>query len=318
MRAEGASYKEIHKVTRIFGATNSYASMFRNKTYLGILKCGELEVEGAIEALVTPELWKAVQKTLHRRPKRGKSWPKGKQHPRRVSSPFLLSGLARCIYCGSAVSGGKDNVHTRPNPWPYYLCGRKKRQSYDSCEGRKVGARPVEEAVLQAVLNQVLTPTFIEELIEAVNVYLGQDLTDLDQRIKDTRQRLLETRQAIENLLDLAEQFGARSAVDRLAMREGEQEQLYRELQSLEARRNQRNIEVSPEAVLSVIADAREGLTSEDIQAQRTLLSKFVNKVEIGNKEGRLWYAFPLQKLPGLTGLWLVPPRGCNIKHRIR
>ena len=36
---------------------------------------------------------------------------------------------------------------------------------------------------------------------------------------------------------------------------------------------------------------------------------QFVEKVEIGNKEGRLWYTFPLRDLPGLTSLYLIPPR---------
>ncbi len=128
MRAQGASYKDIHEATRVFGAKNSYASMFRNKTYLGIRKCGELEIEDAHEALVTPELWEAVQETLHTQPKKGESWPEGKEHSRRVQSPFLLSGVAHCIYCGAAMSGSHANVKDCPQPWPFYLYGRKKRQ----------------------------------------------------------------------------------------------------------------------------------------------------------------------------------------------
>lgn len=81
--------------------------------------------------------------------------------------------------------------------------------------------------------------------------------------------------------------------------------------QSLEVRREQSHFEVSPEIVLDIIAQAREGLTSKGIRVRQTLLRKFVDKVEMGNKGGRLWYTFPLaETMPDLTLLYLVPPKG--------
>jgi hypothetical protein len=109
-----------------------------------------------------------------------------------MHSPFLLSGLARCAYCGSAMCGSYDNVKTRPDVWAYYLCGRKVRQGWHTCEGRKIKARSAEQAVLRAVQDRVLTSAFVEELVEEVNVYLGRDLAGLDRRIEETRKRLAE------------------------------------------------------------------------------------------------------------------------------
>ncbi len=163
--------------------------------------------------------------------------------------------------------------------------------------------------MLQTILNRALTPDFVEELIETINIYLAQDLIDLDQRIKETRKRLAEAERAINNLLDLAEQFGARSAADRLVSREQERGQLRRELHSLAARHKQSRIEVSSEVIRVVLADMRDQLTGENIEARRTLLKKFVANVEMGNKGGKLWYSFPLQEL-GLTSLWMIPPKG--------
>ena len=311
MRARGASYAEIHQATHIFGAINSYAAMFRNRTYLGYRKCGDLEIPNAHEPLITQELWDAVQKPLHERPERETLWPEHLPHPRQKHSSFLLSGIARCFYCGAAMAGSHSNVGRRPHTWPYYLCGRKKRQGYKSCQGRMIGARRVEDAVLQAVLNRVLTPAFIEELVEEVNTCLSVDSVDLDLRIEQTRQQLRDIERSIENLLDLAEAFGSAAAAERLLEREAERKRLQQELHNLEANHVQSRIEVSPEIVLAIIADTRDGLTGEDIEARRTLLRKFVDKVEMGNEGGRLWYTFPLtEMLPDATRLWLMPPRG--------
>jgi hypothetical protein len=108
---------------------------------------------------------------------------------------------------------------------------------------------------------------------------------------------------AIEALLDVVEQFGAAAAGPRIVATEAEKRQLEQELRVLQVRREQSHIEVSPEIVHHILAEAKEGLTSEDIQARRTVLKQFVDKVEMGNERGRLWYAFPVVITTGLTSL---------------
>jgi hypothetical protein len=42
-----------------------------------------------------------------------------RMHPKRVNSPFLLSGLARCGYCGKALVG----KYAKNGEFAYYVCG---------------------------------------------------------------------------------------------------------------------------------------------------------------------------------------------------
>jgi hypothetical protein len=315
MRAQGATYKEIHQETKVLGSINSYSDFFRNKTYLGIRQCGDLEVEDAHEALIDRATWDAVQNTLYDRPACGNRWPQGKRHPRRKNSDYLLSGLARCIYCGSAMSGSRSNINRRPNPWRYYLCGKKKRKGWDACKGSKVGADPIEDAVMGAVISRVLTPDFAEQLVGAVNDYLATDTHDLDKRIEATKEVIAEKQAAIANLLDLAERFGAETAAQRLLERESEKKTLERELESLQARRRQSQLRISEDVLIDLIATARDDLKTAEVRARRKLLSCFVDKVEIGTETGRLWYTFPLDDMIlDLTGLYFVPPRESLIK----
>jgi len=270
MRAQGASYRTVHEATHALNAINSYTAFFRNRTYLGIRKCGDLEIPNAHEALITQELWDAVQATLTSGSARNYDV---QQHPRRKRSTYLLSGLARCAYCGAAMTGSRSNVATRPNNWRYYLCGRKKREGYHCCEGRKIGADRAEAAVMNAVIDNALTPDFFEDLIATVNTYLDQGTLDIDSQIHTAQAHLAETERAIENLLDLAETFGAQAAGARLLEREAERDHQAAELHSLELRKQQSTIEVSPEVVLDVIASARADLESENIQARRVMLA---------------------------------------------
>lgn len=161
MRAAGSSYAQIHEATHVHNAKGSYNSMFKCVTYLGILRCGDLEIEGAIEPLISQEIWDAVQKRFRKRPRKGSRVPNSPTRPWRERSSYLLSGMVRCAYCGGTVIGGTDNATTRPNPWPYYVCGQKKGLSYHACEGIKVGGCQVEDAVMEAVLSQILVPEFV-------------------------------------------------------------------------------------------------------------------------------------------------------------
>lgn len=63
LRAEGKTYGEIRDATggKLYKSKNSFASFFKNKTYLGIGKCGDLEVPDHHEAAIDLGIWEKVQ-----------------------------------------------------------------------------------------------------------------------------------------------------------------------------------------------------------------------------------------------------------------
>ena len=308
LRAGGASYKEVHEATQIMGTFGSYVTMFRNRTYLGIRKCGELEIEGAHEPLVSCELWDAVQATLRKRPEKGGRWPKSKLHPMRVNSPYLLSGLAYCPICGSAMVSGADNMSgNRNTPWPYYLCGRKKREGWHSCPSGKIGAGGPDAGVLRIVATRVLTLEFVMALIAEANQQMSQEQPKVQEQIDETEGQLAEVERAIGHLLDLAERFGAASAGPRIAEQEAEREQVQVRLRRLEQQQEARELAISPEMIESTLTPMRETLIEGDIRAKRALLSKVVAKIETGPTGAELSYTFPLHEM---TEMYTVLPWG--------
>ena len=63
LRTEGRSLKEITKATheRLYRDKNCWATFFRNRSYLGIGKCGILEVPNHHPAIIDPATFKTVQ-----------------------------------------------------------------------------------------------------------------------------------------------------------------------------------------------------------------------------------------------------------------
>lgn len=62
MRHEGASYREIHKATRLFKNINGYDTFFSNPVYTGDLEYGGKLYQGFVTAMIPKDWFEAEQK----------------------------------------------------------------------------------------------------------------------------------------------------------------------------------------------------------------------------------------------------------------
>jgi DNA invertase Pin-like site-specific DNA recombinase len=296
MRAEGGSYTEITKATgeKLYKSRNCWPTFFCNKTYLGIGKCGDLEIPDHHEAAISLEMWEAVQKIKEANPWYGKTGHP--LHPRRKAIPSLLSGMAVCIHCGTAIIHHKGDVGRN---WPYYICGKKDRQRVDKvCVARRINAKKVDQVVLDTILDRILTTVYFEELVEETRS-LMENTGSIDQDIRQKQKDLREAENAINNLLDLAETFGSGAAVERLRQREFERAILISEIKQLESKKSASQLVITPEAIRLVLNTCRgeiaQAQTMGDIKSLKNALSKFVAKIELGYKCANIWYTYPFE-----------------------
>ncbi|PWH18181.1 MAG: hypothetical protein DDG60_00740 [Anaerolineae bacterium] len=291
MRAEGASYKQIQEATggKLYRSINCWVDFFRNRSYLGIARCGELEFHNHHPPAITPETWEAV-KRVERKPRTGINSPRSKAYP------SLLAGLSICSHCGAAM------VHHKGHNWPYYICGTKDRKGNLCPNARRIGARKVETLVIETVLNRILTPAFVKDLLEETRLQL-QDTIIIEREIETRREALKITQRGIMRLLDLLEsgQLDTQDVKDRLKQREGEKARLLYEINQLEARLQSSQIEITPEALalaLSVWRGELEDLhTAGDVAALRRTLTRFITKIELDYTHVRICYTYPIDGL---------------------
>lgn len=304
LRAEGANFSEIRDKTGLYRASNSISCALRNKTYLGIRKCGEIETPGAHEPLVTRELWDRVQDTLWDRPKPGERWPIGHAHPRRATSSYLLSGLIRCRRCGSAMIGSCDKRKSRSD-FRFYICGRRKREGIAGCPTGKLNASLIEVKLMSLIMDRVLQREHARGLLEEVNDRISDRIPEVDSELASTRNRLSETNRAISHLLDLAEVHGSEAAWQRLEERERQKHRLAREVCTLEAQRAQGELRISDEVLEDALSDMSDHLLTASVQDKRKLLHGFVDRIEADQERASVWYTFPLF---AQHGLYIMPP----------
>ena len=306
MRANGASYRDIERAVALFpNATNpssSYHTFFKNRIYIGEFIYGGEKYTNFVPALTTIEIWQKVQDRFYKRPKRGKKWQSGKQHPKIGHTPYLLSGMCVCDYCGRKLHGQR-NVRSNGRTWPFYVCsGKKNRQCTNSSQ---ISAKKLESAILETVLTQLFTVDYIAQLTDAVNEQLS-DVGQLEMKIANAHKRLSKTTKSINNLLKAIEDGTQISSVlERLSLRENELETVKYEIHELEHMQSAANlVRISETELSALLTDMGNSLKSNMRKAQRQILQEAVEKVEVGRGYARLHLTFPL------TRVYLVPPTG--------
>jgi hypothetical protein len=281
--------------------------MFRNKSYLGIRKCGKLEVKDDHEPLVDWQTWDAVQSTLGTRGRTGGPSDHSKPQPRCETPPFLLTGMARCAECGAAMLGKEDRSGSRKSPFRHHVCGRKNREGWRSCPSGKIPADGPEQAVLKFVAESVLTSESVRAQTALMDQCAPQRERPLGERIEDAQRRLAGVDKSIAVLLDLAEQYGAASAGVRLVEREAERRELLAELQQTEARQEAQSPTEPRDTVQSKLAEMHETLAGTDKEAKQVLLRRLAVRVTLGKEQGEVTYASPSGPLRTLIQ---YPPGG--------
>jgi len=171
MKARGYTDREIHRQTRIYRSMACYYTMWANKTYLGIRKCGDLEVPSAHEALVDEKTWETIQ---HR--------DGDEQHPRRRSSPHLLSGLLFCGYCKAPMNSGYDSHKARKTAWRYYRCSNLEKPRFRCHRAKKMSAKVLESALISAI-KESITEDRIAEVVEEVSRLTTYQREDIKKAI---------------------------------------------------------------------------------------------------------------------------------------
>ena len=124
-----------------WGKTTLHAILI-NETYTGTLVWGvnakdgadPVRVEDAFPAIVSRAQFNRVAKLMRSR------GPKI-VNPRRVASPFLLSGLVKCKSCRRALTG----QYAKSGKFPYYVCQTLIKQGSGSCDTPRLKRSTIRE-----------------------------------------------------------------------------------------------------------------------------------------------------------------------------
>ncbi len=258
---------------KIYKNKNSWASHFRNKSYLGIGKAGDLEIPDHHTPIITWEIWDAVKKIEKTMPRHGRSGDP--THPQRIKHPSLLSGLSYCIHCGAAMV-----LHTSSD-YRSYQCGKRDRQrgDKDCTQARSINARKADRVILDTVLNRILNPSFVDDLLGEIQNQMV-DTDQLDREIGISNNILVTTERSITRLLSLAEEAGEiKEIAVRLKQLRQERDEITTKIIKLEADRETEMPEVTPEALECIFAEWRAEIKKDYWQRKYSCRQKAISTI---------------------------------------
>lgn len=309
MRAAGKTYREIHDVTHIYATMNSYSTFFTNRLYLGEMIFGGQVIKNYAEPLVDQLTWDAVQERMGKH-HLGPAGSDNPDHPRRLYSSFLLSGLVYCARCGAPMNGSIVHFSEDQREYRYYWCSRVSRRH--DCDATRVPKSALEAAVFQKLQDFALDPDRVYARQEALlrgNAALANEVNCKKDAL-NKQIGLVHTK--IKNILDVLDEKGRKSAAltNHLAELETRETQLKNELMEMIDREVFGLGLISPDETRASAENILRNLNKEDPEELRKLFHGLIDHVTV-EKDGKFirgmiyFYGPPLkQKDPSTPDEW--------------
>lgn len=275
--AAGETYRGIYTALNERGlrtlkgkpfSRGSVASILNNEKYIGqfIYNIGDgdkVEIEGGCPALVSQELWQAVQKR--------RESSTGKPRLDKGVIKYVLSGKIFCPLCGDTYHG----FSCVANGVQYSYYKHNRLDGVLNCENKNMIRRDkLNDRVFAAIKENVLTPESIDSIANA-----AAELQKEDYRLSAGAyvSELAEVNTAIENIYKAIEQ-GIFS--DGLKARLNELENRASELASAITGATQKTDYLTPEMIKEYLMQFMHG-NIDDESFREKVLSTFVKRIEI-------------------------------------
>ena len=302
----GYGLKEICRTLNDRGITNRGKRWYKgglhylltNEAYTGTAVWGctskgekaqdPVRVEGAWPALVSRELFVAVQQAMRDRA------PKV-QRPGRVGSKFLLSGLLKCGVCGRPYSG----QGAKSGQYGYYICGTLFREGAGTCTARYLNAHRVEKFVVEKIRERILTEETIVELVTLVAEEIDAMAGELSGRLEVIEAELGDVRKRLERLYEALEtsELTLKVLSPRIFSLRHREEQLEAARDDAGTQLEQRRVELpNTEEIARYVAEFRDFLQEGTIPERKALIRNFVEGIEVVGDEATLTYTVPMPK----------------------
>ena len=179
-----------------WGKTSVHAILI-NETYTGTLIWGvnakngadPVRVENAFPVIVDRKQFDRVRKLLRSRAPRV-------VNPRRVASPFLLSGLVKCKTCRRALTG-QGSKHAQ---FTYYVCQTLMKRGKGSCDAPRLNARRFEELVVDRIRANIFTEGSIPNLVKAVDEEIDNMVAEHRKRVQTIESEIQDVKKQLDRI----------------------------------------------------------------------------------------------------------------------
>ena len=264
-----------------------------NEAYTGTLIWGAgakdgappVRVENAFPAIVSTHEFERVAQLLDSRS------PK-KIHPRRASSSYLLSGIAKCGRCGRAMTSA--DAHS--GRYRYYICHSLIKHGKGSCDTPRLNAERFEKLIIDQIRRNVLTESNIRELVKILDEEMDAETIDQRRNLETIEKELAEVRRKLDRVWHIVEttDLSVADAVSRIRDHRERLERLEKAAEETRAALAERRAVLdSADTIAAFAEEMSEFLKTSEIAETRGFMRSFVEEVAVESGKAVIRYTIP-------------------------
>ena len=268
-------------------------TMLENEVYTGTMVWGitakdgapPVRVEKAFPAIISKRRFQQVKRLLRSRA------PKN-AHPRRVSSPYLLSGLVKCETCGKALTASE----AKSGRYTYYVCHSLLKKGRGTCETPRLNARNFEKLIIEQLREHVLTEGNIRDMVNLVDEEMDGVAREQRQRLQNIEEELEEVKRRLSRIWQVIETTDIEMSDAEARIREHRERKEKLEAAAEEARAMLSERRVTLDKVETITAYANElseVLRTSEITESRAFIRSFVKEIEVRPGSVVIHYTIP-------------------------
>ena len=243
-------------------------------------------MEGAVPTVVSAEQFHRVAGLLQSR-------APAKVHPRRVSSPYVLSGLVRCERCDKALTGQES----KSGRFAYYVCQSLLKRGSGVCDAPRLNAKRFERLIVDQIRDNVLTERNIRDLVKLLDEEMDGLAHEHRQRLEAVERELADVRRWLERLYRAIEttDLDVSDIAPRIREHRERQERLEAAAGEARALLSERRVVLDDlETITAYAKDMRGFLRKSELTETRSFINSFVKDIVVSPGKATVHYTVPI------------------------
>ena len=303
MALQGKSTLDIAKTLNAEGIPTSNGKkwlkttvhfVLTNEAYAGTVVWGEkakdgqppVRVEDAHPGIVSKQEFRRIARMMESRA------PK-KVNPRRISSPYLLSGIAKCETCGKAMTAAE----AKSGKYTYYICHSLLKRGKGTCKTPRLNAKKFERIIVDELRANILTESNIRDLVKLLDEEMDGVARDQRERLETIDGELEEVKKQLGRVwhfIAKSDSVDVAEASDLIVELRERKETL--EVAAEEARgllKERRQLLDSADTIATFAEEMSEFLKTSELTETRAFVHSFVKEVQVKPGRAAIIYSMP-------------------------
>ena len=268
-------------------------TMLSHEAYTGTVVWGANAKDGAPPVRVEEAHPAIVSKRDFQKARRllGSRAPK-KVNPRRASSPYLLSGIAKCETCGKAMTAAE----AKSGKYTYYICHSLLKRGKGPCKTPRLNAKSFEKLIVNEIRANILTESNIRDLVKLLDEEMDGVARDQRQRLETIEEELEDVKKRLGRIWNHIETTDTEMADASDRIREHRERKEKLESAAEEARallKERRQFLDSADTIATFAAEMSEFLKTSELTETKAFVGSFVKEVVVKPGRAAIVYSIP-------------------------